>query len=824
MTLRREMKVLPVLAVLSLLAALPLAAADEPKPIVKVTGSVERTIPDDLKVSIVVEPATELAGVPQPVVQEVTLGGEVVDPTAVVASLVADGAQHYLRLTLDGEKTKRPGTYSVLVKFPAPAPPAAPAVPAVPPAGQTAAPPAPAFKAETVKVTLSRPGVTTLTGEISMPAPLHVDRVYGFFGDVEWQPDGWPISEKSGKTSATFSPAEWSAHLTRTDGAPPQIVRLTLGPLPPLKKQEKKPEAAGSAEVVIQKAGTMQLTPRDDGHWIRPGTATGPLLLVSPQLAKPVELSLEVRSRLSRSFLFWALLASIFIGYVVRVVLEEKRLLAEARLAATGPAKELVQLIAATIDPVYKRRYSDALNVLRTAVGAETPDKINAAVKEARAQIDAIGAEVTADRKAATDAIVRVLERAGDPQRQTGKFREIAEDAIHKAAELSAMLERGLVSEPRRSASELEKALGGKLDAALPAWRTATDTLLDELRMWPDVQSGDLDALTAAMKALTADTALDSAADINGELRARLDQVTLPALRRLTDEVVKGLGKLPKSDERAKQIAAIETASVAVQGLDAAGMADPKPMRDALIALRERIVDALTKAQQTPVPELTAGKFQEAMRAILKQYQTVAQAKEVAAPEPPLAPLVDSTAVTVGAATTPIGVSIVLDGVPIVNEPLRLRAVLTGDPAVLRRTRLQWFADKAALVLSEPGETWAEYRPHSTDPVELKVVVKTGGAEREATLLITPHAREWHDAEALQRAASQYAGLQTGVAALITFGGGLVIFFDAWLGTPQQFFAVLLWGFSVDFSVARVLELAKPLLEQKVPLPKPAGQ
>jgi hypothetical protein len=45
------------------------------------------------------------------------------------------------------------------------------------------------------------------------------------------------------------------------------------------------------------------------------------------------------------------------------------------------------------------------------------------------------------------------------------------------------------------------------------------------------------------------------------------------------------------------------------------------------------------------------------------------------------------------------------------------------------------------------------------------------------------------------------------------------IFQGTWYGTFMDFLAAVLWGFSVDVSVAKVREIASPVLGRVVPLP-----
>ena len=71
------------------------------------------------------------------------------------------------------------------------------------------------------------------------------------------------------------------------------------------------------------------------------GTSTGSFKLIAPQLAQPVTLNYEVRTRLHEMYLLFAILLGLGLSYIARYRLEERILLAQARLQADEILQEV---------------------------------------------------------------------------------------------------------------------------------------------------------------------------------------------------------------------------------------------------------------------------------------------------------------------------------------------------------------------------------------------------------------------------------------------------------------------------------------------------
>src|SRR6202043_3889358 len=97
--------------------------------------------------------------------------------------------------------------------------------------------------------------------------------------------------------------------------------------------------------------------------------------------------------------------------------------------------------------------------------------------------------------------------------------------------------------------------------------------------------------------------------------------------------------------------------------------------------------------------------------------------------------------------------------------------------------------------------------------ISVRAVDTVTGEERRTSTNIRVRAQ--HGSDSVTVLASQLEkdeGIQTAVSGVFIAAVGYAIFQGNWYGTFLDFLAAALWGFSVDFSVARVREIATPLL------------
>jgi hypothetical protein len=106
--------------------------------------------------------------------------------------------------------------------------------------------------------------------------------------------------------------------------------------------------------------------------------------------------------------------------------------------------------------------------------------------------------------------------------------------------------------------------------------------------------------------------------------------------------------------------------------------------------------------------------------------------------------------------------------------------------------------------------------------ISVRAVDSVTGEERRASANI--RVRSQHGSESVTVLAGQLERdeqIQTAISGVFIAAAGYAIFQANWYGTFLDFLATALWGFSVDFSVAKVREIATPLLSRAVPFSGP---
>lgn len=125
-----------------------------------------------------------------------------------------------------------------------------------------------------------------------------------------------------------------------------------------------------------------------------------------------------------------------------------------------------------------------------------------------------------------------------------------------------------------------------------------------------------------------------------------------------------------------------------------------------------------------------------------------------------------------------------------------------GDEAPRSGTEVQFATPSSAGVLA----------------VSVGAVDTATGEERNAGTNIRVRAQ--HGSESVTVLVGQLERdeqIQTAISGVFIAAAGYAIFQATWYGTFLDFLATALWGFSVDFSLAKVREIATPLLSRSVP-------
>jgi hypothetical protein len=297
-------------------------------------------------------------------------------------------------------------------------------------------------------------------------------------------------------------------------------------------------------------------------------------------------------------------------------------------------------------------------------------------------------------------------------------------------------------------------------------------------------------------------------------------------------QVIERLEKLKLSELEAVLALARESL-LRVQGLNDISVDSVASAGEAIGTLRGRLIDAVAKAatvKKVAKPEgLETGDFATAMTKFADSLQP------------------EERAWGPGAAAQIAG-----ESMSAVRQPASFSSVETA--VVMQRTIPGWWDLKlsvpltpvsgeqtvatASVIGASPGAVDIEwtigdsvkrsgpgsqaFTPSEPGALALSVrgVSRTTGEIRIASAIL--QIRAAHGYAAVNEFVNQMKRddrIQTIVAGVFIAAIGYAIFQGNWTGTFLDFFAAMLWGFSVDVSVAKVREIAGPLLARPVPTP-----
>jgi hypothetical protein len=138
----------------------------------------------------------------------------------------------------------------------------------------------------------------------------------------------------------------------------------------------------GSSTIQAGRSQTLHLDLT--GNFPR-GTTTGSFKLIAPQLAQPVTINYEVRTRLHELYLLFAIALGLGLSYIARYRLQERILQAQARLQADEILQELTDHLG-NYDDTVAATVADERDALRNAALAGDPDHINQHARLLRTQ------------------------------------------------------------------------------------------------------------------------------------------------------------------------------------------------------------------------------------------------------------------------------------------------------------------------------------------------------------------------------------------------------------------------------------------------------
>jgi hypothetical protein len=368
-----------------------------------------------------------------PKVEDVYLGGA--EPKAIAkfsAKWIGDKVPRGISITLDPGETKQAGTYDLYLNL----------------------------------QPKSNPGAGWLRVQVARPAAsiepipkLIIDRTYWFIATSSDTHPELRVNETSKKSSLSiFSIRQLS---NASLGTEPIGGQLNVG-LP------KDPIGPG---------GQAKLNYSLDGDF-RLGTATGSVKMDAPQLANPVSFDFEVRSRVHWIYIGIAIALGLVISYLLKVRLQQKIELDQARL----DAQKLIERIALEAhrhaDDAFHRAYGNQLTALNTAIRRDSPADINT---DKLALDNAWQAALQALSRRHQDQL-DALDKLRDITNYSWLVPPEVVEAIEKAraaqADVAQLIEGDDLTNAAIKRQQITSDLGSRIREAAMAWQTKEQQVL----------------------------------------------------------------------------------------------------------------------------------------------------------------------------------------------------------------------------------------------------------------------------------------------------------------------------------------------------------
>jgi hypothetical protein len=159
---------------------------------------------------------------------------------------------------------------------------------------------------------------------------------------------------------------------------------------------------------------------------------------------------------------------------------------------------------------------------------------------------------------------------------------------------------------------------------------------------------------------------------------------------------------------------------------------------------------------------------------------------------------------------------------PVAGRSAALRLRIHGEPP--SRYTVRWAAGGEAEGESDSAGLLWRFRPRYPGPVLVRAELRDldgGGVASAEALLEVRSSRS--AVPLLERSLGITERLQSAAVGLLVSGAGYLVFQRDFIGTFQDFFLAVLWGFTVDAGVSKLREMATPVLGRPIPLPKNEG-
>ncbi|GJG86810.1 hypothetical protein tb265_19910 [Gemmatimonadetes bacterium T265] len=594
-------------------------------------------------------------------------------------------------------------------------------------------------------------------------------------------------------------------------------------------------------------------------------------------------LVVEVVSRLSLAWLVAAIAAGVAAGYYVRRVLEGRRLIALALAAAGTERARIDALLAEAHDPPLCADLDAARRALVKDAGTPgaPADAVTTAVHTAGAARTGALDRANARYKTVADALAPWTRELPTADAVPAALRAAVAPVRAAVGAAGKLLAGGWTSKAADQLHTAGVAVADAARAG-EDWATGIANLLGAADPWPDTAFGshalDLEktaadcrdlfaaaagagadapgtapALGAALRAaVTLDAAFTGgvlAYDIPAIVaQARADVATITEWKLASD----GTAAAKVGDAADAITAALAPvapgANGAVAVVDLHTLGDRlRGLADALRGLLDETCDAVRQLKPgadasaddalaaTIHDEIDAGKFGHALQLLdtwRRRPDATVTHKSIRGDAPAGVPFATG-AITGPVTTREVAVAAMPDltppraaaGLVIDVDPatagletvVRLR-VDGADASALQNVR--WYADGHPIVLAPAAPNAWTLRPAREGSLFLRAVARLAPDGPDFTAERLVQVRDpLGDPNTRKREADRAERHQTALVGVVTLLVGLLLFRNAFVGTPEQLVVPFLWGFLIDVSVAQLRTSSAPLLARTVPLP-----
>lgn len=493
------------------------------------------------------------------------------------------------------------------------------------------------------------------------------------------------------------------------------------------------------------------------------GVSTGSIEVRGRDLNAPHAVEIEVRARHSPGWVIVLIVSGLVLGFWSRVVLQRRIELAKSRAQSADVVTALEKALFRTPDKNFSEKVSEAFVALRAAIGGSDRAAIDQRVTEANTAL----ADATTDletRIAQTHERLKAFQAVGAP---TANLPPEMAQLVGRTSEVSTrvaeLLDKLDETRARTALDALERKLGSEVTAVFARWRTMLPTRFRDLQQLQfSLQKASVDELITNLR----------------ELEQRATQLAMP----------RDIPTLGSALDTVDEIQAFASARV--------------------VWLRKTLVDDVAEFEKLFVER--NGATDPAIGEIHTMTSDIADQLDASATLlDPGKPWYDSATRDGSRAAFEKSLDIVR---ATHQRTARADELNTFDKA---RKEQQYFDAVRSLPLAisklKAGTAPARGAHTPFEPPK-KETREVAAPEPVPTMSVEPVERiKARTVRDLARA--EFA--QALIAAILITGLGYVLFAEKFIGTLTDLATVFMWGFTLDISISKLLEVAAPLTKAR---------